>query len=99
MTPEHLTAMGMPTVRQWFPWSIANAHPGLASATYALLLVLERHGLAFGTREEYHVPGGGMESQTKISPYGEWFLTRLAELGRLAIMHQKLTLKCQTIPG
>jgi hypothetical protein len=78
-SPRHLVSMGLPDVRQWYPWSIAEADPGLTDSTYALLLVLERHGLAFGTREAYHTPTGSMENQYEISGYGDWFLTRLAE--------------------
>jgi hypothetical protein len=78
-TPPHLTAIGLGDVRQWFPWSIAQADPGLAETVWALLGPLQRHGLIWMTTEQYHVPGGSMENQCEISPYGEWFLTRLAE--------------------
>ena len=79
-TPEHLESAGYANVRQWFPWSIAEADPGLAETAYALLLVLERHGLAWGTDEMYHAPNGrGMENQYEISGYGDWFLTRLTK--------------------
>ncbi len=40
---------------------------------WALLATLERHGLAWSAGA-YHTP-----HQYEITPYGEWFLNRLAD--------------------
>jgi hypothetical protein len=76
--PEHLAQQGY-TARQWYPWSIGHADPGLADLAWARLATLARHGLAWSAGE-YHAPGGlGMQPQYEITPYGDWFLTRLAD--------------------
>lgn len=77
--PEHLERSGHDGVRQWFPWSIAKADPGLADSAWALLGTLQRHGLVYVTTGQHPTPVGTMENQYEISPYGEWFLTRLAD--------------------
>jgi hypothetical protein len=77
--PEHLTKYGDGNIRQWFPWSIGHADPGLADSAWALLAPLQRHGLVYATIGQYHTPVGTMENQYEITGYGEWFLTRLAE--------------------
>lgn len=74
--PAHLARYG--DVRQWDPWSIGQADPALADSAWALLRVLEQHGLIWSSGE-YHTPRGTMESEYQITPNGEWFLTRLAE--------------------
>lgn len=77
-TPEHLAARGMPDVRQWYPWSVTRADPGLADTVWALFGPLQRHGLIWSAGQ-YHTPNGTMEPQYEITHYGESFLTRLAE--------------------
>jgi hypothetical protein len=74
--PGHITTQGI-AVRQWYPWSICQADPGLARTVWQLLQVLDRHGLISGGSEHW-VPGGVMEPEYEITPYGEWFLNRLA---------------------
>ena len=74
--PDHLAGYG--NVRQWYPWSIGQADPGLADSAWALLRVLQQHDLVWSSGE-YHTPAGGMQPEYEITPYGEWFLTRLAE--------------------
>lgn len=75
--PPHLAQRDL-EARQWYPWSIAQADPGLADVVWSLFGPLERHGLAWSAGE-YHVPGGAMEPQYDITQYGDWFLTRLAQ--------------------
>jgi hypothetical protein len=77
-TPPHLASTGYADARVWMPWSICRADPGLGESVYALLLALQRHGLIWSSGESYHVPGGGMEEEYRITPYGEWFLQRIA---------------------
>lgn len=74
--PSHITAQGI-AARQWYPWSISQADPGLAGTVWPLLQVLDQHGLITGGSEHW-VPGGVMEPEYEITPYGEWFLDRLA---------------------
>jgi hypothetical protein len=76
-TPPHM-AQGDVRARQWYPSSIAQADPGLADVVWSLFGPLERHGLIWSAGE-YHVPGGAMEPQYEITPYGDSFLDRLAE--------------------
>lgn len=76
--PEHLAQRGL-EARQWFPWSIGHADPGLADLAWALLATLAQHGLAWSAGESHAPDGLGMQPQYEITPYGEWFLTRLAE--------------------
>jgi hypothetical protein len=75
--PPHLAQRDL-QARQWYPWSIAQADPGLADVVWSLFRPLERHGLVWSAGD-YHVPGGAMEPQYEITQYGDWFLTRLAE--------------------
>jgi hypothetical protein len=78
--PPHLQATSRHLdrpVRQWYPSSIAEADPGLEGAAWALLETLERHGLLWTSGEQ--LTPNGMEPEYTITPYGEWFLTRLAE--------------------
>ena len=75
--PPHLAQRGL-EARQWYPWSIAQADPGLADVVWSLFGPLERHRLIWSAGD-YLVPGGAMQPQYEITPYGEWFLTRLAE--------------------
>jgi hypothetical protein len=75
--PAHLATVGSGNVRQWYPWSISEADPGLADTVWALLPVLARHGLVSGGEEQ--LTPAGMQPEYVITDYGEWFLTRLAE--------------------
>jgi hypothetical protein len=66
-------------VRQWHPSDISQQDPGLAAMAWALLRVLARHGLISGGYGGYDVlTQAGHEPEYQITPYGEWFLTRLA---------------------
>jgi hypothetical protein len=76
--PDHLSARGL-DVRQWYPWSIAQADPGLADPVWALLRVLEYHALVWSSGEA--ITPYGMQPEYTITPYGEWFLARLADPG------------------
>jgi hypothetical protein len=76
VVPTHLSTMGL-EARQWYPWSIAQADPGLADTAWTLLRLLEHHALIWSSGEQL-VPGG-REPEYTITPYGEWFLTRLVE--------------------
>lgn len=63
------------------PRSIALADPGLADTAPALLLMLQRHGLVWGT-VSFEPPGEHSQEEFRkyiITPYGKWFLKRLAE--------------------
>jgi hypothetical protein len=75
--PPHLAQRDL-QARQWYPWSIVQADPGLTDAIWSLFGPLERHRLVWSAGD-YHVPGGAMEPQYEITQYGDWFLTRLAE--------------------
>jgi hypothetical protein len=82
--PPHLDAInrqrqavGHPVVRQWHPSDIAQQDPGLADVAGALLPILARHGLISGGYDV--LTWAGHEPEYAITPYGEWFLTRLAE--------------------
>ena len=74
--PSHIAVQGI-AARQWYPWSISQADPGLAGTVWPLLQLLDQHGLIVGGSEHW-VPGGVMEPEYEITPYGEWFLDRLA---------------------
>jgi hypothetical protein len=79
--PEHLASTGDGNTRQWFPWSIAKADPGLSDTAWAFLGPLQRHGLVSATTGAYPMPIGTMEHQFEITQYGDWFIARLAEPG------------------
>jgi hypothetical protein len=64
-------------VRQWYPWSIVREDPGLDGAVWGALRVLEQHALIWH-RGETHTPGGSMEPEYQISPYGDYFIEMLA---------------------
>jgi len=74
---QQMEAIGRDPVRQWYPWSIAEADPGLTDAAWALLDTLERHRLLWSSGE--HLTQFGHQPEYTITPYGEWFLERLAE--------------------
>jgi hypothetical protein len=83
-TPPHLDAMrremqavGRGDIRQWYPWSIAKADPGLSDSVWALLRVLEKNNLAWSSGEQ--LTPTDMEPEYSITPYGEWFLERLSD--------------------
>jgi hypothetical protein len=68
--------------RRWHPKTIARADPGLASTVQELLLPLERHGLIWilaDSRERHSQSVEDDWRRVRITSYGEWFLTRLAE--------------------
>jgi hypothetical protein len=65
--------------RQWYPSLIAQADSGLADTAWSLLGTLSRHGLAKDSIGMYTTPIGTQELYYRITPDGEWFLTRLAE--------------------
>jgi hypothetical protein len=65
--PGHLRARGY-EVKQWYPWSIAQADPGLANSAWTSFRVLEQHGLVWSSGDQ-------------ITPYGhqpEYQITGLA---------------------
>jgi hypothetical protein len=72
-------AIGEPPVRQWHPSDLGQADPGIAEVVWSLLPVLERHGLISGGN--YVLTWAGREPEYIVTPYGEWFLTMLAEPG------------------
>ena len=74
---RQMEADGRSPVRQWYPSSIAEADPGLAEVAWALLDTLQHHGLLWSSGDQ--LTTAGMESEYEITPYGEWFLERLAE--------------------
>jgi hypothetical protein len=70
-------AINVVPVRQWHPSDLSQADPGLAEVVWSLLPVLDRHGLISGGYEV--LTSAGREPEYEITPYGEWFLTMLAE--------------------
>ena len=74
---RQMLAVGRQTIRQWHPSDIAQQDSGLADAVEALLPVLDRNGLISGGHEV--ITQAGHEPEYVITPYGEWFLTRLAD--------------------
>lgn len=64
--------------RAWMPWAIKVADAGLADVMYSLVATLERHGLIWGSRDDYPTPVQTMEREYQITGYGEWLLARLA---------------------
>ncbi len=65
--------------RQWYPWSIVDADPGLDGSVDGALRVLEQHGLIWD-RGAYHVPHpDGMQHEYEITGYGDYLIERLAE--------------------
>lgn len=74
---KEMEAVGEDPVRQWYPSTIEQADPGLDGMAWALLETLERHGLLSSSGEQ--LTQSGWEPEYTITPYGEWFLTRLAE--------------------
>jgi hypothetical protein len=75
--PPHLADQG--EVGVWMPSTIGDADSGLRDAAYAMLVTLERHNLVWSSGEEYHTAEGSMEPEYTITPYGQWFLERLAD--------------------
>jgi hypothetical protein len=73
--PEHLRARGY-EAKQWYPWSIAEADPGLANAAWTSLRMLQQHGLAWSSGDQ--VTPYGHQPEYQITPLGEYFLGRLA---------------------
>jgi hypothetical protein len=76
---RRMQTVGRPMIRRWHPSDISVQHPGLADVVWSLLLVLARHQLISGGHDV--LTASGHEPEYIIAPYGEWFLTRLAEPG------------------
>lgn len=74
---QQMESIGRDPVRQWYPWSIGEADPGLADTAWALLDTLERHGLLWSSGDQ--LTQFGHQPEYTITPYGEYFLYRLAE--------------------
>jgi hypothetical protein len=74
--PAHLRAKGY-EVKQWYPWSIAEADPGLAGSAWTSFRVLEQHGLVWSSGEQPTTVGH--QPEYEITGLGEYFLMRLAE--------------------
>jgi hypothetical protein len=74
---RQMEAIGRGPIRQWHPSDLAQADPGLVDVVWSLLPVLARHGLISGGREV--LTRAGREPEYTVTPYGEWFLTMLAE--------------------
>jgi hypothetical protein len=64
-------------IRQWHPSDLGHADPGIAEVVWYLMPALERHGLISGGYQV--MTWAGHEPEYVITPYGEWFLTMLAE--------------------
>lgn len=73
--PEHLRARGY-DAKQWYPWSIAQADPGLAGSAWTSFRVLEQHGLVWSSGDQ--LTPQGHEPEYEITGLGECFLIRLA---------------------
>jgi hypothetical protein len=69
--------VGQPVVRQWLPSDISAEDPGLAEVVWGLLPVLARHRLITEGLET--ITRTGPELEHTITPYGQWFLARLAD--------------------
>lgn len=74
---RQMEAIGRAAIRQWHPSDLGQADPGLAEVVWSLLPVLDRHGLISGGHEV--LTQVGREPEYTVTPYGEWFLTMLAE--------------------
>lgn len=74
---RQMEAGGREPIRQWHPSDLGQADPGLAEVVWSLLPVLDRHGLISGGYDV--LTQSGHEPEYTITPYGEWFLTLLAE--------------------
>jgi hypothetical protein len=74
---RQMEAIGRDPVRQWYPWSIAEADPGLADTAWALLDTLKRHGLLWSSGDQ--LTEFGHQPEYTITSYGEHFLDRLAQ--------------------
>jgi len=70
-------AIGEAPVRQWHPSDLGQADPGIAEVVWSLLPGLAGHGLISGGYEV--LTWAGHEPEYIVTPYGEWFLTMLAE--------------------
>lgn len=74
--PEHLRARGY-EAKQWYPWSIALADPGLANSAWTSFRVLEQHGLVWSSGDQ--LTPSGHQPEYQITSLGEYFLARLAD--------------------
>jgi hypothetical protein len=74
---RQMEAVGRTAVRQWHPSDIGVQDPGLADVVWGLLPVLDRNQLVSGGYDV--MTTSGHEPEYTITPYGEWFLTRLDE--------------------
>jgi hypothetical protein len=85
--PEHLDRVALQmnaaddpkAVRQWYPWSIVQADPGLEGAVHGALRVLEQHGLIWDHGEQLVPHPDKMQHEYQISGYGDYLIERLAE--------------------
>jgi hypothetical protein len=74
--PEHPRARGY-EVKQWYPWSIAQADSGLAGSAWTSLRILEHHGLVWSSGDQ--LTPYGHQPEYEITGLGEYFLARLAD--------------------
>lgn len=73
-----MNAADNPTaIRQWQPWSIVDADPGLEDAVYRALRVLEQHGLIWDRGEVPTPVPHGIQHEYEITPYGDDLIRRL----------------------
>ena len=74
---QQMEAIGRDPIRQWHPSDLGDADPGISEVVWSLLPVLDRHGLISGGYDV--LTRAGHEPEYTVTPYGEWFLTMLAE--------------------
>ena len=74
---RQMEAVGRSPVRQWHPSDLGQADPGISDVVWSLLPALDRHGLISGGHEV--VTRAGRAPEYTVTPYGEWFLTMMAE--------------------
>ncbi len=74
---SQMEATGRDPVRQWHPSDLGQADPGVAEEVWPVLPVLDRYGLI--SRRYEVLTRDGREPEYTITPYGEWFVTMLAE--------------------
>ena len=84
--PKHLDRVALQmnaadnpkAVRQWYPWSIVQADPGLEGSVHGALRVLEQHGLIWDGGEQLVPHPDKMQHEYEISGYGDYLIERLS---------------------
>lgn len=85
--PKHLDRVALQmnaaddpkAARQWYPWSIVQADPGLEGSVDGALRVLEQHGLIWDRGEQVVPHPAKMQHEYQISGFGDYLIERLAE--------------------